>query len=87
VLGYISVVVEAGVCVGDCRGLGLCEVGIVGSSVGDECEGERSSLVTGWQRMGGKVRAGGREWVRRGRMSCWRGEQWVLAQEKDGEWS
>jgi hypothetical protein len=28
------------------QGLGLCKVGIVGS-VGDECEGGRSSLVTG----------------------------------------
>jgi hypothetical protein len=47
VFGYISVVVEEGVCVRDCRGLGLCKVGIVGCSVGDECEGRRSSLVTG----------------------------------------
>jgi hypothetical protein len=46
VFGYISVVVEEGVYVRDCRGLGLCKVGIVGCSVGDECEGG-SSLVTG----------------------------------------
>jgi hypothetical protein len=46
VFGYISVVVEEGVCVRDCRDLGFCKVGIVGCSVGDECEGG-SSLVTG----------------------------------------
>jgi hypothetical protein len=42
-------------------------------------------MVTGWGRMGGKVRAGGREWMRRGRISCWSGDQWVLAQEKESE--
>jgi hypothetical protein len=47
VFWYISVVVEVGVFVRDCRGLGLCKVGIVGCSVGDECEGRRGSLVTG----------------------------------------
>jgi hypothetical protein len=47
VFGYISVVVEEGVCVRDCRGLGLCKVGIVDSSVGDECLGGMGSLVTG----------------------------------------
>jgi hypothetical protein len=40
-------------------GVGLCKVGIVGWSAGDECEGGRGSLVTGWGRIGGKVRAGG----------------------------
>jgi hypothetical protein len=29
------------------RGLGLCKVGILGWSVGDECVGGRCSLVTG----------------------------------------
>jgi hypothetical protein len=24
--------------------------------------------------------------VRRGKMSCWGGEQWILAQEKEAEW-
>jgi hypothetical protein len=62
-------------CVKDCRGLGLCKVGIVGWSVGGEYEGGRGSLVTEWGRIEGKVKAGGREWVRRGRVSCWRGEQ------------
>jgi hypothetical protein len=38
VFGYISFLVEEGVCVRDCRGLGLCKFGIVGFSVGDECE-------------------------------------------------
>jgi hypothetical protein len=48
VFGCISVVVEEGACVRDCRGLGLCKVGIVGWSVGDEIEGGKDSLVTGW---------------------------------------
>jgi hypothetical protein len=33
---YTSVVVVEGACVRDCRGLGLCKVGIVGWSVDDE---------------------------------------------------
>jgi hypothetical protein len=49
---YISVVVEEGVCVRGCRGLGLCKVGIVGWSVGDECDRGRDTLVTDWGRMG-----------------------------------
>jgi hypothetical protein len=48
VFQYISVV-EEGVCVRDCRVLGLCQVGIVIWSVGDECGG--GCLVTGWGRM------------------------------------
>jgi hypothetical protein len=48
VFGYISVVVEEGVYFRNCRGLGLCKVGIVVCSVGDECEGGRGSLVIGW---------------------------------------
>jgi hypothetical protein len=47
VFGYISVVAEKGVCVRDFRGLGLCKVGTVVCSVGDECERGRGSLVTG----------------------------------------
>jgi hypothetical protein len=47
VFEYISVAVEEGVCIRDCRGLGLCKDGIVGCLVGDECEGGRGSLVTG----------------------------------------
>jgi hypothetical protein len=35
--------------------------------------------------MGGEVRAGGKECVRGGRIRCLRGEQRVLAQEKDEE--
>jgi hypothetical protein len=35
----------------DCRCLDLCKVGIVGWSVGDECEGGRGSLLSGWGRM------------------------------------
>jgi hypothetical protein len=34
-----SVVVVEGACVRDCRELGLCKVGIVGWSAGDECVG------------------------------------------------
>jgi hypothetical protein len=47
VFGYISVVVEEGVCVRDCRGFGLYKVSIVGWSMGDECQGGRDGLVTG----------------------------------------
>jgi hypothetical protein len=47
-----------GVCVRDCKGLGFCKVHIVGCSVGDECEGGRCSLVTGWGERKGQVRAG-----------------------------
>jgi hypothetical protein len=28
-----------------------------------------------------------RQWKRRGRKSTWEGEQWIVAQEKEGEWS
>jgi hypothetical protein len=45
--GYISVIVEEGVCVKDYRVLGLYKVGTVGCSVGDEYEGGRGSLVAG----------------------------------------
>jgi hypothetical protein len=56
VLGYISIVVIEAVCVRDCRGLGLCRVGIVGWSVSDECVRVRGTLVgREWE---GKVRAG-----------------------------
>jgi hypothetical protein len=47
VFGYISVVVVLGAFVKDCSGFGLCNVGIVGWSGGDECVGGRGSLVTG----------------------------------------
>jgi hypothetical protein len=57
----ISVVVEEDFCGRDCRGLGLCKVGIVGCSVGDECEEGRGSLVTGWGKMGGE----GECWAKR----------------------
>jgi hypothetical protein len=60
VFGYISIVKE-GVCVKDYRGLGLCKVGIVGWSVGDECEGGRGSLVTDW----GRVEGDGDNWGKR----------------------
>jgi hypothetical protein len=65
--------------------LGLCKVGIVGCSLGDECEGGSSSLVTGLGRVGGEGEGSGKKVGEGGRMSCWRREQWVLAQEKDGE--
>jgi hypothetical protein len=60
VFGCISVVVVEGACVRDCRGLGLCEVGIVGWSVGDECVGGRGSLVTVGREWKRKVRAEGK---------------------------
>jgi hypothetical protein len=37
VFGCIFVILEEVVCVRDCRTLGLCNVGIVGWSAGDEC--------------------------------------------------
>jgi hypothetical protein len=53
VFGCISVVVE-GVCVRDCRELGLCAVGRVGLSAGGECVRGNSRVVTGWGEIGGK---------------------------------
>jgi hypothetical protein len=35
--------------------------------------------------MGGEGEGREREWVRRGRTSGWEVEQWILAQEKEGE--
>jgi hypothetical protein len=52
VFGCISVVVVQGPCVRDCNRLGLCKVGIVGWSVGDECVRGKCSLVTGWGKNG-----------------------------------
>jgi hypothetical protein len=49
----ICIVVVEGACVRDCRGFGSCKVGIVSWS-GDECVGERGSLLTVWGRMGGE---------------------------------
>jgi hypothetical protein len=49
--------------------LGLYKFGIVGWSAGDECVGERGSLVTVWGRMGGECVGRGREWMRRSRKS------------------
>jgi hypothetical protein len=60
VFGCVSVVEEEGVCVRDCRALGLCKLGIVDWSVGDEYVGGRGSLVTGWQRMGGESEGWGK---------------------------
>jgi hypothetical protein len=64
-LGVFLLFVVEGVCVRDCKGLGLCKVSIVGRLAGDECEGGRGNLVTDGGRMRGKGEAGGREWVRR----------------------
>jgi hypothetical protein len=61
VFGCIFVVVVEGAHVRGCRGLGLCKVGIVGWSVGDEYIGGRVSLVTGWGRMGEEGKGRGRE--------------------------
>jgi hypothetical protein len=85
VLGCTSVVVVWDVCVRDCRGLGLCKVGTVGWSEGKEYVGGSGSVVTGC----GKIERGGegigRQWMRRSRKSSWEGEQWIVAQEKEGE--
>jgi hypothetical protein len=50
-----------------CQGLqdfGLCKLGIVGWSAGNECVGGKGSLVTGWGKIGGEARGRGREWAR-----------------------
>jgi hypothetical protein len=60
---------SGGACVRDCRGLGLCKIGIVGWSAGDECVGGRGSLVLGSERMAGEGECWGKEWMRRGRTS------------------
>jgi hypothetical protein len=60
----------------------LCKIGTIGWSVDGEYVEGRGSLVTGWGRMGGEGMGLEREWVRRGRTSCWEGEQWILAQEE-----
>jgi hypothetical protein len=67
------------------QGLVLCKVGIVGWSAGDECVGGRCSLVTSWGRVGGAGISRGRARMRRGRRSSWEREQWIVAQEKEGE--
>jgi hypothetical protein len=46
----ISTVVVEGACIRDCRGLRVCTVGTVASSVGGECAGQRDSVVTGKDR-------------------------------------
>jgi hypothetical protein len=53
--------------------------------MGGECVGRRSSVVTDWGRIGGGGEYRGREWMGRGRKSCWEGEQWIIAQEKEGK--
>jgi hypothetical protein len=57
-LGVFLLFVVEGVCVRDCKGLGLCKVSIVGRLAGDECEGGRGNLVTDGGRMRGKGEAG-----------------------------
>jgi hypothetical protein len=59
VFGYISVVIEKGVCVMDFRSLGLCKAGIVGWSACDDGVGGRGSLVKGWREWVEKVKAMG----------------------------
>jgi hypothetical protein len=71
VFGCISVFVVEGACVRDCRGFELCNIGLVGWTVGDACVGGRNSLVTGWGRMGGECEGREKEWVRRGRTIFW----------------
>jgi hypothetical protein len=54
VFGCISVVVVEGAYVRHFMGLGLCKVGTVGWSAGDECVEGMGGLVTGLGRMRGK---------------------------------
>jgi hypothetical protein len=35
--------------------------------------------------MGGEGESWERKWMKRGRMSCWEGEQWILAWESEGD--
>jgi hypothetical protein len=35
--------------------------------------------------MGGEGEDKEKEWMRRGRKSSWKGEQWIVVQEKEGE--
>jgi hypothetical protein len=53
--------------------------------VGRECVRGRSSVVTGWGRIGVGGKEKGKEWIRRDRKSSWEGEQWIVAQEKEGK--
>jgi hypothetical protein len=85
VFGCISVVLVEGACVRDYKSLALCKVGIVHWSVGDECVRGRDSLVTGWGRRGGADDGWRKRVGERGRTRFWGGEQWILAQEKEGE--
>jgi hypothetical protein len=62
----------------------MCKVGIVVLSVGNECEGGRGSLLTGWGRIEGEGEGKGREWVRRGRMICWKGAMDFSTREGGG---
>jgi hypothetical protein len=55
--------------------LGFCEVGTIGWSAGDECVGGTVN------RLGKDVRG---RWMRRDRKNNWEGEQWIVAQEKEG---
>jgi hypothetical protein len=59
VLECISVTVVYGACVRDCRGLGLCKVGMVGWSASVQYVGGRGSLVTGWGERDGRLITGG----------------------------
>jgi hypothetical protein len=41
-------------------------------------------MVTDWGRIIGEMKTG-RKWMRRGRKNSWEGEQWIVAQEKEGK--
>jgi hypothetical protein len=47
--------------------------------VGGECVGGKGSVVTVWERIGGEVKTGRRECMRRGRKSSLEKEQWIFA--------
>jgi hypothetical protein len=40
--------------------------------------------VTDWGRIGRGGEDRGREWMRKGKKSSWEGDQWIVAQEKEG---
>jgi hypothetical protein len=42
-------------------------------------------VVAGWERIGGSGKDVGKEWIRRDKKSSWEGEQWFIAQEKEGK--
>jgi hypothetical protein len=61
----------------------VCTIGTVGSSACGKCVGERVSVLTGWDRVGGGSEGGGKSGCI-GTESILEGDQWIVAQEKEG---